>query len=266
MTRALVTNDDGVRAPGLATLAACARQIFDEVIVVAPDREMSGVGQAITLHAPLRYSRLGPGTYSVSGTPADCVLVAVNHVMADAPPDVVLSGINQGPNLGHDVHYSGTVAAAREGTIQGLRALAFSLVAHEPSHFSTIAPVVRAILRWACAEPEVAGHLLNINIPVPDPQRAGTLCGVPGLSGLRATHLGTRFYANEMVVRDDPRGKPYMWIGGSAPEMRDVPGSDCNAVRDGYVSVTPVGIDATGYGALDGLRSLSASDLDEEHE
>lgn len=259
MSLALVTNDDGVHAPGLRVLAACARALFDRVVVVAPAGEMSGAGQSITLHAPLRYSEIEEDVYAVSGTPVDCVLVALAHVLADTPPDIVLSGVNRGPNLGHDVYYSGTVAAAREGVIQGLPAVAFSLVGERRYPFADIAPIVTRILRWTGARPADHEHLLNVNIPCPEPGAAAGLDGVPGVRGLRVTRLGRRFYANEMVVRDDPRGKPYLWIGGAHPEMQDVVGSDCNAVRDGFVSVTPVGIDATAHEALAGLLPLERS-------
>ena len=255
MTRALVTNDDGVHAPGIATLAACARAVFDEVVVVAPDGDRSAISQAITLHSPLRYSEVADGVFAASGTPVDCVLLGLGHVLLDHPPDMILSGINRGPNIGHDVHYSGTVAAAREGVMQGIPSLAFSLAGRGRFPFGDVAADVTELLRWALTADLAPDTLLNVNLPCPAAGEARPL-----RERLEVTRLGHRFYENEMLVRDDPRGKPYLWIGGEFPEMHDVPGSDCNAIREGRVSVTPLTVDATAHAAVGALAAALAPD------
>ncbi|MCB9786536.1 MAG: 5'/3'-nucleotidase SurE [Deltaproteobacteria bacterium] len=258
--RVLVSNDDGIDAPGIELLRACAAEVFEEVFVVAPAAEMSGVGQCLTLHAPLRVQRRDDFTFAVTGTPVDCILVALGHVLPDHRPDLVLSGVNRGPNLGNDVHYSGTVAAAREGAIQGIPSVAFSLAGHHAFPFTRIAPALTALLRWLRdARP---GGLLNVNIPLPAADAtAPGLAGVPGLRGVRVTRLGQRSYANRIIYRDDPRGVPYFWIGGDFPEMQDVDGTDCNAVRDGYVSVTPLGLDSTAFDSIAALGALERLSL-----
>ena len=257
MVRVLITNDDGVSADGLHTLARCAREVFGEVTVVAPSHEMSGVSQGITLERPLRMTEVEPSVFAVSGTPADCVIVAMGTVFREAKPDLVLSGVNRGPNLGRDVFYSGTVAAAREGLFQGIPSVALSMVSPDFFPFERYAPVISHLLRWIAASPPPIDYLLNINLPVAGidvNEHMDGLAGVPGIRGIRVTRLGQRFYDNEVIQRDDPRSKPYLWIGGSWPEMLDVEGTDCNAVRDGFVSVTPVSVDATHHAALDTLK------------
>ncbi|MGM0576350.1 MAG: 5'/3'-nucleotidase SurE [Myxococcota bacterium] len=266
--RVLITNDDGLGAPGIDSLADAARGVFEEVWVVAPEREMSGVGQGITLHAPLRVNEAGARTWAVSGTPVDCVIVAMNHLMADRPPDLVLSGINRGPNLGHDVYYSGTVAGAREGILQGVPSVALSLVGRRRFPYGAVSPAVRALLRWVRDTGLTSEFLLNVNIPMPaeEDEAARGFAGVPGLRGLQVTRLGSRSYANHIISRDDPRGLPYMWIGGDFPKMEDVGGTDCTAVSSGYVSVTPVGLDTTHAPGFDGLRTLESLDPHTEEE
>lgn len=253
--RVLITNDDGYDAPGLKLLTRVARELFDDVTVVAPDNEMSGVGMALTLHGPLRLIERGPREYSVTGTPVDCMIVALGTVFADEPPELVLSGVNRGPNLGYDVYYSGTVAAAREALINNIPAIGLSLAGRRHFPFDEIAPALREVLDWASTRARSTDWLLNVNIPAPDAEAEPGFAGVPGIRGLRATTLGHRFYSNELIVRQDPRGRDYLWIGGSFPKMADVDGSDCNAVRDGYISVTPVELDTT---ARDAVASLGA--------
>jgi 5'-nucleotidase len=260
--RVLVSNDDGVDAPGIECLRACASAVFDEVVVVAPATEMSGVGQSLTLHAPLRVQQRGDAVYAVTGTPVDCVLVALGYLMPDRKPDLVLSGINRGPNMGNDVHYSGTVAAAREGAIQGIPSIALSLAGHRVFPFEDVAPAVIELLRWVRdSRPALAG-LVNVNIPVPStgPQDASApaLGGVAGIRGVQVTRLGKRSYSNHIIFRDDPRGVPYLWIGGDFPQMEDLVGTDCNAVRDGFISVTPLGLDPTAPDAMAALRTIES--------
>jgi 5'-nucleotidase len=248
--RVLLTNDDGIHARGLAVLADCARQVFDEVICVAPLTEQSGVSQALSLHRPLRLEEYGDARYSVDGTPVDSVFVALGHLLKDRRPDLVISGINHGPNVGYDVYYSGTVGAAREGLIHGIPAVAMSLSARAPYPHDAIRPAVLELLgrikRWGLP-PET---LLNINFPAPRDDEPPGWLGIPGCRGVRPTTLGKRYYGNEVVFREDPRGRPYFWIGGAWPRIEEVEGTDCEAVRQGWVSVTPLGLDTTHHPTL----------------
>jgi 5'-nucleotidase len=238
--RVLLSNDDGVEAPGLAALAAAFPD--DEVWIVAPDREQSASSHAISLHRPLRLLEHGPRRFSVDGTPTDAVYMAVNHVLRGRRPDVVLSGINHGPNLGNDVLYSGTVAAAMEGALLGVNAVAVSLAARPPHHFADAAAFAAEFARRIVADPPPTPTLFNVNVP-------------PGaVRGFRFTRLGDRTYGSEVIEKVDPRGRRYFWIGGDASH-RDVPRSDCNTVfDDGLVAVTPLQLDLT-HDAL--LRDLA---------
>ena len=248
--RALLTNDDGVHARGLAVLAECAREVFEEVVVVAPDSEQSGVSQALSLHRPLRLTTHDEDRYSVDGTPVDSVFVALAHVLKERRPDIVLSGINHGPNVGYDIYYSGTVGAAREALIHCIPSVALSLSARPPFPFDALRPAVIEVLRRVRAMELRKDVLLNVNLPpVRDGQEPGWL-GLPGVKGLRTTRLGKRYYTNEVVFREDPRGRPYLWIGGAWPRIDNIDGTDCDAVRQGWVSVTPLGLDATEHTAL----------------
>lgn len=236
--RILLTNDDGIHAPGLHALAKLASE-FGEVVVVAPDTERSGVSHAITLFRPLRLREVQPGWHVCDGTPTDCVYLALNQLHLD--PDLVLSGINPGPNLGHDVLYSGTVAGALEAAHWGVPALAISHCASgEDRLHQLIDPLRTHFQRLVDAARDYRG-VLNVNLP--------DIARLPW-NGLRATRMGHRYYSNEVVSRDDPRGRAYFWIGGAHVHMPDIEGSDCNAVRDGYVSVTPLGDDLTRHAAV----------------
>jgi 5'-nucleotidase len=238
--RVLLSNDDGVHAPGLAALAAAFPD--DEVWIVAPDREQSASSHAISLHRPLRLLELGPRRFSVDGTPTDAVFMALNHVLRGRRPDLVLSGINHGPNLGNDVLYSGTVAAAMEGALLGVNAIAVSLASRPPHHFADAAAFAAGFARLVASDPPPSPTLFNVNVP-PGPVR-----------GYRFTRLGQRTYGSEVVEKLDPRGRRYFWIGGDASH-RDVPLSDCNTVfDDGLVAVTPLHLDLTHDALLQGLR------------
>ena len=242
-----ITNDDGIDAPGLHALEEIAGQ-YGDVLTVAPRMEMSGISHALTLHAPLRVHPSGPGRYSVSGTPADCVYLGLNH-LADRRPDLTLSGVNHGPNLGYDVLYSGTVAGARESLIQGVPALAFSLGGRAPYDFGEIRPYLDEVLRQALEHGVPPETILNVNVPAASKRP---------ILGYQATTLGIRSYSGDVERRVDPRGGEYVWIGGKHITFRDIPGSDCNAVRDGFVSVTAVQLDST---SPDGVRDLSSWSL-----
>jgi len=245
--RVLITNDDGIHARGLAVLAECAREVFDEVVVVAPDNEQSGVSQALSLHRPLRLQTYDDDRYSVDGTPVDSVFVALAHVLKDRRPDLVLSGINHGPNVGYDIYYSGTVGAAREALIHGIPSVALSLSARPPFPFDALRPVVVEVLRRVRAMEPRPQALLNVNLPPPRDNGEPGWLGLKGVKGLKTTTLGKRYYGNEIVFREDPRGRAYFWIGGAWPRIDNIEGTDCEAVRQGWVSVTPLGLDATDH-------------------
>ena len=251
----LITNDDGVHRLGLRVLAEAASEVFEKVTVVAPASEMSGVSHGITLTTPLRVQQHANGYFSVTGTPADCVITALGHMCEDDPPDLVLAGINHGPNLGHDVFYSGTVAGAREGFIKGVPAVAFSLTRGHDGAFETIGPLVRLLLRKICRDGLPSETMLNINIPVPQADADFGWAGVSGIRGLKVTTLGDRSYSDEILRREDPRGNAYFWIGGAMPVLTHIPGTDCGAILDGYVSVTPLDLDVTKRSALTDLAA-----------
>jgi len=259
--RVLITNDDGIFSPGLDVLERCAREVFDEVTVVAPATEKSAVGQGITLHDPLRCRKFESKRWSVDGTPVDCVLVALGHLMAEhGPPDLVLSGVNRGPNLSYDVFYSGTVAGAREGQIKGIPGVAMSLATYKRFEFDLLAPAVTQVLAEVAEQKLDPGLLLNVNFPAPDRDATHSWAGVPGLRGVRLTKLGHRSYRDEIIVRDDPRGRPYVWIGGSFPKLDRDPGTDCEAILDGYVSITPLQLDTTDGAAMQQLQARFPND------
>jgi 5'-nucleotidase len=250
--RVLLSNDDGVHAGGLRALASAFAS--DEVWVVAPDREQSASSHAISLHRPLRMIEVAPRWYAVDGTPTDAVYMGLNLVLRDARPDVVISGVNHGANLGNDVHYSGTVAAAMEGALLGVPAIAVSLAAPPPHDFAEAARFTVALARQLVASAPPAPLLLNVNVP------AGRI------RGYRFTRLGRRTYGNDVVEKTDPRGRKYYWIGGEGgARNEDIPGSDCNAVQlDGLVAVTPLHLDSTHDAVLQQLRSFTVPGFEKE--
>jgi 5'-nucleotidase len=241
--RVLLSNDDGVHAGGLRALAAAFEG--DEVWVVAPDREQSASAHAISLHRPLRMVEVAPRWYAVDGTPTDAAYMGLNLVLKAARPDIVVSGVNHGPNLANDVLYSGTVAAAMEAALLGVNAIAVSLAGPPPHAFADAARFAAALARRVVASPPPAPLLLNVNVP-PGPVR-----------GYRFVRLGRRTYGNEVVEKLDPRGRKYYWIGGEGgPTNEDIPGSDCNvAMNERLVSVTPLHLDWTHDAVLQELRS-----------
>lgn len=239
--RILVSNDDGFRAPGIVRLAAALGEIADEVVVVAPDRDRSGASNSLTLNYPLYVTRQENGFYSVDGTPTDCVHVAITGLL-EADPDMVVSGINAGANMGDDVIYSGTVAAAMEGRFLGLPAIAVSLAAYPPQHYDTAARVAVYLVTRLRANPLPADTILNVNVP----DRSWE-----DLAGFQATRLGHRHKSEPVVKASDPRGRPIYWVGPAGPEQDAGPGTDFHAVRTGHVSITPIQVDLTRYTALD---------------
>ncbi len=244
----LVSNDDGIYAPGLQALAV-ALEAVGEVYVVAPDRERSAVGHALTLHRPLRVESVAARRFAVNGTPSDCVNLAVLGLLP-VRPDVVVAGVNAGSNLGDDVTYSGTVSAAMEGSLLGLPAVAVSLVeAGEAADYKPAARAAVAITRRLLRERERRGALLNVNVP------RGRL------RGLKMTRLGRRVYTEKIIEEHDPRGKRYYWIGAGPPAWEAGEDTDFAAVHAGYVSVTPLSLDLTSY---DRLRDLKTWESDFE--
>jgi 5'-nucleotidase len=235
----LVTNDDGIHADGLRALAKALRTLGN-VTVVAPDREQSAASHALTLHRPLRIKRVEEGVLSVDGTPTDCVLLGV-HGFLKQKPDLVVSGINHGPNMGNDTSYSGTVAAAVEGTLLGIPSVAISLATWEGADFEPAAEVARELVKTFLDRGIHPGMCLSVNVP-PIPRHA--------MKGIRVTRLGKRVYHDVIVEKTDPRGKLYYWIGGEDPTWEHDELSDFNAVSEGYVSVTPLSLELTDYKAI----------------
>jgi 5'-nucleotidase len=248
--RVLVSNDDGVDAPGIAVLARTLATA-GEVIVVAPDRDRSGASNSLTLDQPIRVARLDGNRYRVAGTPTDCVHLALCG-MLDKDPDIVVSGINNTANLGDDVIYSGTVSAAMEGRYLGLPAIAVSLVTQEGSghHFESAAQAALAIMQRLVVDPLPADTILNVNVP-DRPWHE--------LRGFAVTRLGKRHRSAPCIEQVDPRGRPLWWIGPAGEVDDDGPGTDFNAVRDGYISITPIHVDLTRYQALEKVSSWVGS-------
>ena len=237
--RVLVSNDDGVDAPGIKMLAAELRNAGHEVTVVAPDRDRSGASNSLTLDMPVRLRRIDHYTCAVSGTPTDCVHLALTG-MLEHEPDIVVSGINNAANLGDDVIYSGTVSAAMEGRFLGLPSVAVSLVTHrhEAKHFQSAAR--------AAVEIVAADTILNVNVPdLPWEQ----------IRGFEVTRLGNRHRAEGCIPATDPRGNTVYWIGPAGSEQDAGPGTDFHAVRTGHLSITPIQVDLTRYEALEKVAS-----------
>lgn len=252
----LLTNDDGIHSPALSALAE-ALAVVGDVVVVAPETEQSSVSHAITLGRPLRLRplhdppRRGTGRitrWALDGTPADCTYVALHHpTLLPRPADLVVSGINLGSNLGTDVFYSGTVAAAREGALRGVDAVAFSMPSQaDASRCAARArTMVARLLAWRAAHPEAPTALLNVNFPRERP-RGARVCG-----------LGVREYDNLVEIRNDPRGRQYLWIGGPSVKHPHVPGSDTEAHDAGMVSVTALRLDLELPEAREAARALT---------
>jgi 5'-nucleotidase len=232
--RILLSNDDGYLAPGLSILARALNEAA-EVTVVAPDRNRSGSSNSLTLNHPLRLYRAENGFYYVDGTPTDCVHLGITGLMKDEP-DMVVAGINSGANLGDDVLYSGTVAAAMEGRFLGYPALAVSLVGEEPQHFDTAARIVLEVLQALEHEPLRADFILNVNVPDVD---------FADLAGIAATRLGHRHKSEPVIRSEDPYGAPIYWVGPPGQEQDAGEGTDFFAVRRRVVSVTPLKVDLT---------------------
>ena len=237
----LISNDDGVHAQGLAILAPALAQI-GEITVIAPDRNRSGASNSLTLYNPLRVRQQENGFYSVAGTPTDCVHLAITGLF-DGDPDIVVAGINAGANLGDDVFYSGTVAAATEGRLLGIPAIAISLVG-EGKHYETAAMVAKNLVLRLYSNPLPAHTMLNVNVPdVP----------IADLQGYEIVRLGTRHRAEPTLKARDPRGNTIYWIGPPGPEQDAGPGTDFHAIQSRKVAITPLQLDLTHYQAFEQL-------------
>lgn len=234
MMKILLSNDDGVHAPGMTILAHTLRS-FAEVTIVAPLTERSSTGHTLTLDHPLRLVEIGPQTYGCSGFPADCVLMGLAHLMKDQKPDLVISGINKGANLGQDIYYSGTVAAAREAVFRGVKSIAVSsamdfLDPNPPEdYYHTAAKFVADLVKSRIFEGLQPRQLLNINVP-DSPQDA--------IKGISLTSLGFRQYSEDISARVDFKNKEYFWVGGVYSGFDPNPGSDCHAVDQGEISLS----------------------------
>ncbi|MCZ6697047.1 MAG: 5'/3'-nucleotidase SurE [Acidobacteria bacterium] len=237
----LITNDDGIGAEGLAILEESLRPL-GTVWVVAPDREQSGQGHALTLHHPLRFEKRGSHRFAVQGTPTDCIYLGINQIMPERPR-IVVSGINKGTNLGDDVTYSGTVAAAFEATLISVPAFAIS---QEPGEggcdFGAAGRFVYSLAGQILTRGLPPDTLLNVNVPNRMPR------------GVRITRQGKRMYSGEVIERSDPKGRPYYWIGGTPEQWEGDESSDFSVLAEGHISVSPLHLDLTNYGVMDEVK------------
>ena len=242
--RILVSNDDGINSAGLDALAEVLKTV-GEVFIIAPDREQSAASHTLSLHHPLRVEEISETIYSVDGTPTDCVNLAVNGLLKDKKPDLVVSGINKGENLGDDITYSGTVSAAMEGTLLGIPSIAVSIATKNNFYFETASYYALLITKYVLRKGLPEGTLLNVNIPNLPKEK---------VKGVKVTRQGKRVYGEAIVENIDPRGRKYYWIGGNELGFLDIENSDVIAVHNGYVSVTPIKLDLTDYAFLDRLQ------------
>jgi 5'-nucleotidase len=241
--RILISNDDGINSEGLHALVDSLRTL-GEVLVVAPDREQSAASHALSLHHPLRIEEISENIYSVDGTPTDCINVAVNGLFKENKPNIIVSGINKGENLGDDITYSGTVSAAMEGTLLGISSIAVSLASKKDFFFDTASYYAHSVANYVITNPLPLGTLLNVNIP-----------NLPkdSVKGIKVTIQGKRVYGEPIVEKVDPRGRKYYWIGGNELRFLSIEDSDLVAVSQGFVSVTPIKLDLTDYEFLETL-------------
>ncbi|HUP61172.1 MAG TPA: 5'/3'-nucleotidase SurE [Thermoanaerobaculia bacterium] len=243
MPRILVTNDDGIYSEGLRKLADVCRT-FGDVLIVAPDREQSAASHALTLNRPLRMLQIQEHEWIVDGTPTDCVNLAILKLMKEHRPDLIVSGINFGPNLGDDVTYSGTISAAFEGALLNIPSIAFSALVGEDFSFDRCAEFAGELTRVALEQHRDPSIILNVNFPVTN------------FAGVKITKLGKRIYSEGVIERRDPRGRKYYWIGGEPPVWHPGEGTDFEAVQNGFVSITPLHLDLTHHDSIPKLKSL----------
>ena len=240
----LVSNDDGILSPGIGVLAEACRGV-GQVTVVAPDREQSGTSHSLTLHRPLRPQRRHDGSFQVDGTPTDCVLLGVEILMPEKP-DFVFSGVNLGPNMGEDVLYSGTVSAAMEAVTLGIPGIAISFASRIAEQLASYESVLAGLVRRIVTVPEFPRNML-LNINLPD-------VGGPDARGVKVTKLGSRYFSESLTRMKDPWGKEVYWIGGGEITWTGDAESDHQAVKDGYISITPLQLDLTSYALFETVR------------
>ncbi len=251
--RILVSNDDGIHAKGLQALVK-AMEPLGELWVVAPLHEQSATSHSLSLHDPLRIRQVAERQFAIDGTPADCVYVAINHLMKASRPTLVVSGINHGPNLADDMIYSGTVAAAMEGAILGVPAVAFSLVTRKTFVFEHAAEFAASLVKTLLAQTLPPRLLLNVNMPA-----------YGKITGYQVTKAGRHSYGADVIEKEDPRGRKYYWIGGTGYEHVNEPGTDVTAVHDDQLaSVTPLMIDLTNHAQLDLVRSWTVEGVEQK--
>lgn len=241
----LITNDDGIHSPGLLVLASALRHLA-HCVIVAPDRDNSAVSHSLTMHRPLKVTRVGEDLYSLDGTPTDCVAIGLNKIL-EQRPDLLVSGINPGPNLGDDIAYSGTVSAAVEGTMYGIPSLAVSLAGTHPYDFTAAAQVAAWLAAIILEKGLPENTLLNANVPASETIR-----------GVKVTRQGRRLWKNAIQETFDPRGRKHYWIGGGTPHLDPDEDTDANAISAGYISVTPIHLDLTSHAGLDYLKDECA--------
>jgi len=241
--RILLTNDDGIHAPGLALLERVAAQLSDDVWVCAPAEEQSGAGHSLTLHMPVRLREHGERRFSVTGTPTDAINLGLRKLFADRKPDLVISGINNGENLADDVTYSGTISAAMEGALAGIKAVALSQALRDAGHgFAAAEAWAARVLRPLLDAPVARRTVVNVNFPALAPE---------AVRGIRVTRQGFHDYARGSLVEGtDPRGRPYFWFGLEDVEHTLDHGTDLEAVNDGFISVTPLHVDLTHHASI----------------
>jgi 5'-nucleotidase len=258
MKNILVSNDDGILSPGIQTLAKSLGRL-GKVTVVAPSQEQSTTGHSLTLHKPIRLEKVKPGFYHINGTPADCIYLSVKRLFKDKKIDLVVSGINRGPNLGNDIHYSGTVAAAREATFLKLPAMAVSLDYHQNTtspNFDVAAEYAYLVAKLFLAKGIPKQVLINVNVPAKP---------LKDIRGIKITKTGFRYYADHIVEQKDPRGKNYYWLSGKyLGYEKAIADSDCKALDENYVSVTPLHIDSTHHQTLKKIKKWNFKSIHEK--
>jgi len=245
--RVLICNDDGIYAKGLQVMEHIMKTLCGDVWVVAPADEQSGSGHSITLRSPIRYRKLADKRFLVHGTPTDCMLIAIQSLMKESPPDIVLSGINLGANLGEDVHYSGTVAAALEGTLQGIPSIAFSQISNSTSRWQTAEYYFADIVQALCHHEWKDNILLNVNFPDLDYNQ---------VKGIKITSQGKHKIGDDLLLRHDPRGNPYIWVGSMRLGDVSIDGTDIKAIEDGFISITPLHINMTDKKMISSLAKI----------
>lgn len=246
MSLILLSNDDGINSEGLRALAEALLPL-GEVVAVAPDREQSASSHALTMHRPLRLKQISQGFFSVDGTPTDCILLALHRVLAGRKPDLLISGINKGGNLGDDILYSGTVSAAMEGARMGIPSFAVSLVARKEFNYQAACRFSKDLASRILGGNHSSCLLLNVNIPNLAPDE---------IRGVRITRQGKRLYNGAVVEKTDPRGQKYYWIGGEEPGHEELRDSDIEAVMQGWISVTPLRLDLTDEETMARLKEI----------